>query len=175
MQRWMAVFGSVAFLAGCAGAPRGVVPISGFEVERYLGQWHEIARLDHSFERGLTDVSARYSMRADGGLDVVNRGFDAKAGKWKEARGRAYFTGESDFGQLKVTFFWPFYGGYNIIELDRENYSHALVCGPSRSYLWILAREKTLDRAVRDSLVAKASALGFDTDALIFLDRPDPN
>lgn len=155
-------------LAGCSvGAPEGVKPVSGFELERYLGKWHEIARLDHRFERGLTQVSAEYSMRADGGVRVLNRGYNAEKKEWKQAEGRAYFNGDKSVGSLKGSFFRPFYGGYNIIELD-ENYSYSLVCGPDRSYLWILAREPQLDPAVLERLKARAAGLGFDTAALIF-------
>ncbi|MDD5209813.1 MAG: lipocalin family protein [Elusimicrobiales bacterium] len=157
-----------AFLGGCATAPKGLVPVSGFEVQRYLGTWHEIARLDHSFERGLTGVTAEYSMREDGGVKVLNRGYKAADGKWKEAEGRAYFTGDKSVGQLKVSFFRPFYGGYNIIELDREAYGYALVAGPSTSYLWILARKPELSPEILKRLTGKAKELGFDTDKLIY-------
>ncbi len=158
----------LALLAGCAGVPKGVTPVTGFEPERYLGVWHEVARLDHSFERGLTGVTAEYSARADGGLDVVNRGYDAASGKWKEVRGRAYFTGPRDAGRLKVSFFRPFYGGYNILELDRQGYSYSLVCGPNRSYLWILARTPDLPAEIKERLAARARELGFDAAALVY-------
>jgi len=157
-----------ALLSACATVPEGVRPVGGFELERYLGLWHEIARLDHSFERGLIKVTAEYSMRSDGGVRVLNRGFDPVKNVWKQAEGRAYFTGPSDTGALKVSFFRPFYGGYNVIELDREAYSYALVAGPDRSYLWILAREPALPAATVKKLVARARELGFETDKLIF-------
>jgi len=159
-------------LAGCSvGIPDGIEPVGDFELERYLGTWYEIARLDHSFERGLSRVTAEYSMRDDGGVRVMNRGFSAKDDKWKDAEGKAYFVREADIGYLRVSFFGPFYGSYVIFELDRENYQHALVCGPDRSYLWILARSPRLDEGVRDALVAKAAAAGFDTGKLIFVDH----
>lgn len=158
----------LALLGGCATAPRGLVPVSGFELPRYLGTWHEIARLDHTFERGLINVTADYAMREDGGVKVTNRGYKAAAGEWKQVVGRAYFTGAPDVGQLKVSFFRPFYGGYNIVELDRENYSYALVAGPSTKYLWILARKPELDPAIIKRLAARAGELGYDTGKLIF-------
>jgi apolipoprotein D and lipocalin family protein len=167
-----ALIASIAFiLGGCATIPSGVEAVGGFDVSRYQGQWYEIARLDHSFERGLSNVSATYTLRSDGGINVLNRGFDKSKGRWKEAKGRAYFLKNKTVGSLKVTFFWPFYGGYNIISLDHENYSYALVCGPNRSYLWILAREKTLGRSVVDKLVETAQDLGFNTDGLIFVEQ----
>jgi apolipoprotein D and lipocalin family protein len=154
-------------LLACSGAPSGVEPVRGFAVDRYLGKWYEIARLDHSFERGLEQVTAEYSLRPDGLVRVVNRGFDPSRGKWKEAEGRAKFAGDRDVASLAVSFFGPFYGGYNVIELDREGYSWALVCGPNRKYLWILARAPRLDPAVEQRLMARARSLGFDVDRLI--------
>lgn len=170
MKSLTLLFGTF-LLAGCAAAPQGVTPVDNFELERYLGTWYEIARLDHRFERGLSQVSATYSKRSDGGLDVVNRGFNSQTGLWKEAKGRAYFIGGQDVARLKVTFFWPFYGGYNVIELDRKNYSHAVVCGPSKKYLWILARDKDLDGEITEDLINTAKELGFKTDELIFVEH----
>jgi apolipoprotein D and lipocalin family protein len=146
-----------------------VEPVRGFDVTRYLGRWYEIARLDHSFERGLEKVTAEYSLREDGGIKVLNRGFNPESGQWKEAVGKAYFVADPGLGRLKVSFFGPFYGGYNIIELDRENYSYSLLCGPSKNYLWILAREPRMEESIRNELIRKAKALGFDTDKLILV------
>jgi apolipoprotein D and lipocalin family protein len=170
MKSLMLLFGSL-FLAGCAATPQGVLPVEGFEVDRYLGTWHEIARLDHRFERGLSQVSATYSKRPDGGLDVINRGLDSQTGKWKQATGRAYFIDEPQVARLKVTFFWPFYGGYNVIVLDREQYAYALVCGPSKDYLWILARDRQLDAAIMQQLIDTAQRLGFETSQLILVEQ----
>lgn len=158
-------------LAGCAVTPQGVTPIEDFELDRYLGTWYEIARLDHRFERGLSQVSATYSKRPDGGIDVLNRGLDSRTGQWKEATGRAYFIDEPHVARLKVTFFWPFYGGYNVIALDREHYAYALICGPNRNYLWVLARDRQLDATIIQQLVATAGRLGFETGQLIFVDQ----
>jgi apolipoprotein D and lipocalin family protein len=154
---------------GCSGIPSGVRAIDKFEVEKYLGTWYEIARLDHSFERGLTNVSATYSLRDDGGIDVLNKGFDQKNDKWKQVKGKAYFVKDKTIGRLKVTFFWPFYGGYNIMTLDKENYSYSMVCGPTRSYFWILARQKSLNKQVIDNLIETANKLNFKTDKMIFV------
>lgn len=154
-------------LFGCTGIPEGVRAVKDLDVDRYLGTWYEIARLDHRFERGLSNISATYSLRQDGGLDVVNRGYDAGRQAWKEARGRAYFVADPSVGMLKVTFFWPFYGGYNVIELDNAGYRYALVSGPTREYLWILAREKSLEENIFNQLVSRAGELGFAVDQLI--------
>jgi apolipoprotein D and lipocalin family protein len=158
----------LAGLAGCVGIPDGISAINGFELPRYLGTWHEIARLDHSFERGLSRITADYSLRDDGSVKVINRGFDAKSGEWREAEGKAYFVETPNIGRLKVSFFGPFYGAYNIVELDRENYAYSLVVGPDRSYLWILARSPQLEPAVLGRLVDKAKSLGFAVDKLIY-------
>ena len=159
------------FISGCVGIPDNITAVDGFEIERYLGTWYEIARLDHSFERGLSHVSATYTLRDDGGINVINMGFDKDAGKWKQAEGKAYLVSTPDVGRFKVSFFGPFYGAYNIIALDKENYSYALVCGANRSYLWILARNRQLKEETLENLVGIAEALGFPTDELIFVDH----
>jgi apolipoprotein D and lipocalin family protein len=164
-----------ALLTGCVSAPSGIKPVQNFDVQRYLGTWYEIARLDHSFERGLSNVSATYTLRDDGGIDVLNKGFDRRTGKWKQAQGRGYFVSDPNVGHLKVSFFGPFYGSYIVIALDSEEYRYALVCGSSRSYLWVLARETSLDRAILDELLRQARQLGFQTDQLIFVEHDRPS
>jgi len=158
-------------LSGCTSIPENVEPVKGFQLQRYLGQWYEIARLDHSFERGLSHVTATYSMRTDGGVRVLNRGYSDEKQKWKEAEGKAYFVQNADVGYLKVSFFGPFYGSYIIVELDSANYQYALVSGPDKSYLWILARAPELKQEIIDRLVAKAAALGYDTSKLTFVNH----
>lgn len=160
-------------LAGCVNVPENITPVDNFNIERYLGKWYEIARLDHSFERGLTSVSAEYSLRPDGVLRVVNRGYSQKDNKWKEIEGKGYFVDRKDQGFLKVSFFGPFYGSYVIFYLDREKYSYSLVCGPDKSYLWILSRSPRLTTDLKKRLVDKATSLGFDTDKLIYVQHDD--
>lgn len=165
---------SVMLVSACTGVPEGVSPVTGFDLNRYLGTWYEIARLDHSFERDLQQVTADYSVREDGGIRVVNRGYNTKKQAWEQAEGKAYFIGDSDVGRLKVSFFGPFYGAYNIMELDRENYQYAMISGPDRSYLWILARTPDPGQATVDRLVEQAAGLGFDSEQLIFVDHAVP-
>jgi apolipoprotein D and lipocalin family protein len=154
-------------LSGCLGMHESVTPVDGFELNRYLGTWHEIARLDHSFERGLEKVTAEYVLRDDGGVSVINRGYSAENQAWKTAEGRAYFVDEPTVGHLKVSFFGPFYASYVIFELDQENYDYAFVSGPDLSYLWLLSRSPEVEPELYKHFVATASQLGFDTDALI--------
>ncbi|MBR2514739.1 MAG: lipocalin family protein [Halomonas sp.] len=153
-------------LAGCTGIPEGTEPVTDFELNRYLGKWYEIARLDHSFERGLDCVTADYSLRSDGGVRVINRGYNLDEQEWNEAEGRAYFIDEESVGRLKVSFFGPFYGGYNVLELD-DDYQWALVSGPNRRYLWILARTPQIDSELEHRLRQRADELNFPTDELI--------
>ncbi len=167
MKRWYLLVLAL-LLSGCAGIPDGITPVKDFQVERYLGKWYEVARLDHSFERGLEQVTAEYSPRDDGDIRVINRGYNTTKQQWSEVEGRAKFVGAKNVGQLKVSFFGPFYGGYNIVELD-PNYQYALIVGNDREYLWILSRTPQLDAAVQQRLVDKAKSLGFATDKLIFV------
>lgn len=159
-------------LTACMGIPEGIEPVDNFELEPYLGTWYEIARLDHRFERGLSNVTATYSLRDDGGVNVVNRGYRADKGEWDEASGKAFFVDAPDVGQLKVSFFGPFYGAYNVFELGK-NYEYSLVAGPDRSYLWILGRAPELPPKLLDELIGKAAAAGFDTSELIIVEHDD--
>lgn len=160
----------VFLLTGCVSIPEGIEPVKDFQAERYLGTWYEIARLDHSFERGMQQVTAEYSMRDDGGIKVLNRGFKTAQQEWGEAQGKAYFVEDEHTGYLKVSFFGPFYGSYIIFDLDQD-YQYSLVSGPDKSYLWLLSRTPTLPPEQQARLVAKMSELGFATDQLIFVDQ----
>ncbi len=166
MRRLILAAVAVLWLSGCTGIPSGTEAVTDLELERYLGTWYEIARLDHSFERDLDCVTAHYSLRDDGGVRVINRGFNIEEQTWNETEGRAYFLDAPDVGRLKVSFFGPFYGGYNILELD-ENYRWALVAGPNRGYLWILARSPSLDDKRLEWLTQRAAEMDFAIDELI--------
>ena len=158
----------VLLATGCVSIPDNITPVTSFQIERYLGKWYEIARLDHRFERGLTQISAEYSMRQDGGLKVLNRGYSNEKQEWSEAEGRGYFVQSPNEAYLKVSFFGPFFGSYIVFELDTVNYQYALISGPDKSYFWLLARTPTIDDNLKKKLIAKAAALGFDTKKLIF-------
>ena len=160
-----------AILSGCTGIPNGVKAIDGFEINRYLGTWYEVARLDHRFEKGLTKISATYTLRPDGGVKVINKGWNQADGKWEQAEGKAYFVGQPGNGRLKVSFFGPFYGGYNIIALDKKDYAYSMVTGPDKSYFWILSRTPQLPKETLEALIENAKQLGFATDKLIFVNQ----
>lgn len=167
IRRGLAGCLALLLLSACTGIPEGVEPVSGFNKERYLGRWHEIARLDHSFERGLTDITAEYSLREDGSIRVLNSGTNSETGERDSAEGKALFVGDEDVAHLKVSFFGPFYGSYVVFELD-EDYQYAFVAGFNTDYLWLLAREPSVDESVRARFIERARALGFDVDALIW-------
>jgi apolipoprotein D and lipocalin family protein len=170
MTRTIYLIFLIAF-SGCVGVPDGIRPVDNFEVNRYLGKWYEVARLDHSFERGLSNVSANYSLRKDGNLKVINRGFNQKKNKWSEAEGKAKFVKTPDIGELKVSFFGPFYGAYNIIDLDKNNYDWAMITGNDLNYLWILSRTPEMKPERLKQLIDKAKRLKFATEKLIFVDQ----
>lgn len=153
-------------LAACTRVPEGLQPVTGFDLNRYLGTWYEIARLDHSFERGLQNVSAVYTLKPDGDIAVLNRGYNIEEKRWEEEEGNARFVGDPHVGSLKVSFFGPFYGGYHVLALDRD-YHYAMLTGPSRKYLWILSRQETLPEDVLQGLLHQAKVWGFDTDKII--------
>lgn len=161
---------ALGVLSACSTTPPdGMSAVAPFDIQRYVGKWYEIARLDHSFERGLSDVSATYRLQDDGSVEVLNRGFDSARGEWRQAIGRAVFTGEPTRASLKVSFFGPFYGGYHVVALDQQNYRWAMVVGPDRDYLWILARDKQLPVGIRENLLRQAGELGFDVQKLIWV------
>lgn len=162
---------SLNMFVACTAVPEGIKPVDNFELPRYLGKWYEIGRFDHSFEEGLQQVTAEYSMRDDGGVSVLNRGFNPKKQEWDEAQGKAYFVNSSDVGHLKVSFFGPFYASYVIFELDKQHYNYALITGPDRDYFWLLARTPQLSTELQAQLVEQAREAGFDTSKIIWVDH----
>lgn len=152
---------------GCSvKVPSDIDPIKNFDLLRYLGEWYEVARIDNRFEKGLTQVSANYSLREDGGVKVVNKGWSATKKDWKESIGKAYFVESPQTGALKVSFFGPFYGGYNIIKLD-DDYQYSLVVGPDKNYLWVLSRTPTMPAELLNQYLQFASELGFERQRIL--------
>jgi len=170
MKSVLALITTVLLMAGCTGLPDGITPVSGFDQQRYLGTWYEIARLDHSFEEGLSQVTANYSLNDDGSIKVINRGYNAEEGEWQEAEGRAVFVEDSDVGHLKVSFFGPFYASYVVFGLD-DDYSTAYITGYNRDYLWLMSRSAEVSDEVLETFKARAKAKGFDLSELIVVEH----
>lgn len=167
----LVITGAAAALPGCAvSVPQGVQPVTNFDASKYMGTWYELARIDHRFEKGLTQVTATYSLNADGSVTVLNRGYDPAKQQWREAQGKACFLRQADEAALKVSFFGPFYGGYNVVSLD-DQYQTALVIGSSVDYVWILSRSKTIAEAQRQALLEKAQSLGVDLAQVVRVEQ----
>lgn len=168
------VLASLALLSvvSCKTMPMHVKPVKPFVLEKYLGKWYEIARIDFRFEKGLNNVTATYTMKANGMVKVDNKGYDYAKGKWKESIGKAKFARNENEGMLRVSFLGPFYAGYNVIAIDKE-YKYALVAGDNYNYLWILSREKTIPEVVKQSYLAIAKNSGYDIDRLIYVEHDE--
>ena len=165
---------SLWLLSACTGLPEGIKAVDNFDINRFQGTWYEIARLDHSFERGLEQVSANYSLRDDGGIRVINRGFNVQKQQWKEAEGRAYAIADENIGHLKVSFFGPFYSSYVVFELAQQSNTseapdYAFVTSYSKDYLWLLSRTPTITPELKAHFLTKIKDLGFAADNLIWV------
>ncbi|NCU21810.1 lipocalin, partial [Candidatus Falkowbacteria bacterium] len=150
-------------------------PVHPFDAKRYLGTWYTLMRLDHRFDRDLTHVTATYGAMDDGRVSVVNRGYDPKARQWRRIEGAARFLDGPDTASLAVTFFWPITGGYHVVYVD-DAYSTAIVTGPTRDYLWFLARTPQIPEETLMGLVEIARANGFAVEGLtrVKQDQPPP-
>lgn len=162
---------SSLLLSGCLGMPESIKPVDGFNLNNYLGKWYEIARLDHSFERGLSQVTANYSIKDDGGVRVINKGFSVKNNEWQEAEGKAYFVDTTTEGYLKVSFFGPFYGSYVVFELEHKNYQYAFISGPNTDYLWLLSRTTSVEPEVMQKFLKMSKERGFNIEDLIYVNH----
>jgi len=150
--------------------------IENFNVNRYLGTWYEIARFDFYFEKDLDNTTAQYNLDSHGNVKVVNSGYNVKDKQWKQAIGKAKFRNSETTGALKVSFFGPFYSGYNIIALD-PSYKYALIAGKNLDYLWILSREKTIPEEIKNNYLKLAKEIGYDVSRFIWVnhDKKNPN
>jgi apolipoprotein D and lipocalin family protein len=148
------------------GNPAVPQPAKPVELQRYLGRWYELARYENRFERGCEGVTADYSARPDGSIDVVNACDGAPDGRRRVSRGRARVVPGSGNAMLKVSFFGPFFLG-NYWILDRaDDYQWAIVGEPSGRFLWILSRDHTPPTETYNLLVSRARDLGYDTTLL---------
>lgn len=167
--------GVIALLSSCTSIPKNANPVQSFDINKYLGDWYEIARFDFRFEKDLDNVMAQYSLNDKNNVDVLNSGYNYKKEKWVSANGVAKFRGDKNKAALKVSFFGPFYSGYNVIALDDE-YKYALVAGKDLNYLWILSREKSLPENIKTEYLKIAQEIGYDTSKLIWVkqDKTSP-
>lgn len=154
-------------LSSCVSIPKGAKAVKPFYKEKYLGKWYEIARLDFKYEKGLDHVSATYSVKNSSTIRVDNKGYSAADDKWKESIGKAKLVSGEDEGRLKVSFFGPFYAGYNVIAIDPD-YRYAMVAGNNLKYLWLLSREKTMPEQVKNTYLQQAKGLGYDINNLVW-------
>ncbi|MED7788489.1 lipocalin family protein [Francisella sp. 19X1-34] len=155
-------------LSGCVTKPDNIQPVKNFQASKYLGKWYEIARFDNSFEKGMTNVYAQYSLNPDGSIKVINSGVTPSTGKRSYADGVAKFVENKNIGFLKVSFFRPFYGAYIVFKLD-DNYKYAYVAGNNKDYLWLLSRTKTVPQNVKQDFIKKAKELGYNTSKLVWV------
>lgn len=153
---------------GCSvSIPQGATAIKPFNKDKYLGKWYEIARMDFKFEKDLNNVTATYSLKDNGSIKVDNQGYHVVKKEWKQSIGTAKFVNDSNEARLKVSFFGPFYAGYNVIAIDQD-YQYALVVGNDLNYMWILSRTKTIPENVKSNYLKKAKDLGFKTEELVW-------
>lgn len=157
-------------LKSCRTIPNGAIAVKPFSIEKYLGKWYEIARLDFRFERNLNNTTANYSFNPGGSIKVVNRGYNYKTNEWKEAVGKAKFVSSANEAKLKVSFFGPFYAGYNVIAIDTE-YKYALIAGQNLNYLWLLSRETTMPENIKQDYLKKAQNLGYNIADLVWVEH----
>lgn len=166
----LGILGLMIINACSAGIPEGANAIQNFQSEKYLGKWYEIARFDYKFEKNMNQVTATYSQNSDGTIKVENRGYDYVEKKWKQSTGEAKFVNAENEARLKVSFFKPFWSGYNVIDLD-DDYKYALVAGKNLDYLWILSREKTIPESFKTRFLEKAKSIGYNTSNLIWVEQ----
>ena len=155
-------------LISCSTIPKGITAVQQFDKMKYLGKWYEIARLDFKFERNLNNTTAEYSSNSNGTIKVLNKGYNTKTNEWKSATGKAKFVKDENVAMLKVSFFGPFYSGYNVIAIDKE-YKYALVAGNSLKYLWILSRSPAIPDDVKKNYLELAKSVGYKIDELVWV------
>ena len=166
---------AVLLLNSCSAIPKDAKPVDNFDLTRYLGTWYEIARFDFRFEKNLDNTMAQYSLDKNGNVIVLNSGYNYVKDKWTSAEGLARFRGDKNIAALKVSFFGPFYSGYNVIALDKD-FKYALVAGKDLDYLWILSRKRTIPERIKQEYLKIAEEVGYDTSNLIWVkhDRKSP-
>ncbi|CAH9063758.1 Outer membrane lipoprotein Blc [Pseudoalteromonas holothuriae] len=173
MKHLTLLFSFITLLTACTGLPTNIKPVSNFELDQYKGKWYEIARLNHSFEKDLTNVTATYSLNSDGSIKVINRGYNTQDNQWQQANGTAKFVSSPNEGHLKVSFFGPFYGSYVVFKLDKEDYQYAYVTSYNKEYLWLLARTPTVEQSIIDDFVQTVQQYDYAVEQLIYVQHND--
>ena len=168
------VLGLLILNSCSVGIPENAVAVQNFNADKYLGKWYEIARLDYKWERDLNNVTAEYSLNEDKTIKVDNKGYNVKKDKWEQSVGKAKFVKKDNIGMLKVSFFGPFYSGYNVVAIDQD-YKYALVAGESLKYMWILSREKTIPESVKADFLIKAQEIGYNVTDLVWVKHDKAN
>ena len=166
----LVLMGVLVAACGSKTIPNKAEAVQNFNKTKYLGKWYEIARLDFKFEKGLNNTTAEYSLRSDGKIKVDNKGYDYSKKEWEQSIGKAKFVGPENVAMLKVSFFGPFYGGYNVIAID-DDYRYALIAGSSLKYLWILSREPSIPENIKLQYLKKAKEIGYNTADLIWVEH----
>lgn len=161
---------SLLFILSCTNTKSQMLDkttVKELDLNRYLGKWYEIARFPHSFEKNLVGVTATYSLRDDGKIKVLNQGYkNSLDGELSVAEGKAKIPNKLEPAKLKVSFFWIFYGDYNVLELD-ENYQYVMIGSSSDKYFWILSRTPQMSPDVYEMLLEKARKRGYNLDKLL--------
>lgn len=150
--------------------PNGVCVVRNFDAKSYMSEWYEIARINFKHEKDMIQVTANYSLKDNRNIEVVNKGYDTLKDEWKQSVGKAKFNGNENEGALKVSFFGPFYSGYNVVMLS-DDYSSALIFGETKDYLWILSREKTISESVKNDYLEFAKNNGYDLSRIIWTEQ----
>lgn len=167
---FLLLFTIIINLTSCSTIPQNAAAVKPFYKEQYLGKWYEIARLDFKYEKDLNNTTAEYSLREDGKIKVDNKGYNTKKEKWSQAIGKAKFVNGENVAMLKVSFFGPFYSGYNVIAID-DNYKYALVAGKNTKYLWILSRETSIPEDIKQNYLKIAQDIGYNTNDLLWIEH----
>ncbi len=160
----------MVIFTACSTILPGATAVKSFDKAKYLGKWYEIARMDFKFERDLNNTTAEYALNTNGTIKVTNKGYNTKKEKWEQANGKAKFVNRDTEAMLKVSFFGPFYGGYNVVAIDKD-YKYALVVGSSTEYMWILSRETSIPKNIKTNYIKMAKDLGFKTSELIWVEH----
>ena len=167
MKKYLIIIAASVLGLSCSASFHAMETVEGFDISRYMGKWYEISRLPNTFEEGLEHNTAFYELKENGDVTVVNQGrVTADKTRFKQVKGKAWVPDPKEPAKLKVSFFWPFAGNYWVLKIDKD-YTHALIGDPSGKYLWILAREKSLDTKVVNELKAYASSLGFPVEKMV--------